>query len=123
MVIPPIAMSKLFVSRSDEGRPTRLHNLEPHAERLCKAHRHVHVDAFDLAGSVSERERPVVLGQTDAKSATSHDRVEARRCLRVNGANEGGQDHVGEKTGSQSDGALKKCKGHRNLVGRRCKDD
>jgi hypothetical protein len=51
----------------------------------------------DLPESVSERERPVVLGQTDAKSATSHDRVETPRCLRVIGANEGDQEHVGEK--------------------------
>jgi hypothetical protein len=63
-----------------EGRPTRLHNFQPHAERLRKAHRHVHVDTFDRAGSVSERERPLVLGQTDAKRATSHDRIKARGC-------------------------------------------
>ena len=97
-----------------ERRPTRLHNFQPDAERLRKAHRHVDVDAFDLAGSVSEGERPVVLGQADAKSATSHDRVEAGRCLRVSGANEGEQEHVGEKARSKSDGALKRCKDRRN---------
>ena len=90
-----------------EGRPTRLHNFQPHAERLRKAHSHVHIDAFDVAGSVSERERSVVLDQANAKSSTSHDRVEARRGLRVSGANEGAQEHVGEKARSKTDAALK----------------
>jgi hypothetical protein len=84
---------------------------------LRKAHRHVHVDAFDLAGGVSERERPVVLGQTDAKSSASHDRVEARVCLGVGRTNDGGQEHVGENARSKSDGTLKKCKDYRNLAG------
>ena len=109
-------MSKLFALQIGfEGRPTRLHNFQLHAERLRKAHRHVHVDAFDLAGSVSERERPVVLGQTHAKNASSNDRVEARGCLGVGGTDEGGQKQAGEKARSKSDGTLKKCKGHGNL--------
>jgi hypothetical protein len=57
-----------------ERRPTRLHDIKLHAERLRKAHRHVDID-FDLPGRVNEGERPVVLGQADAKSAAAHDRV------------------------------------------------
>ena len=107
-------MSKLFGFQIGfEGRPTRLDDIQLHAERLRKAHRHVHIDAFDLAGSVSERERPVVLGQADAKSPACHDRVEARGCLGVGGrTTEGGQEHVGEKARSQSNGTLKKFKDH-----------
>ena len=80
-----------------DSRPTRLDDIQLHAERLRKAHRHVHVDAFDLAGSVSERERPAVLGQANAKSSGSHDRVEARGCLGVGETNQGGQKQAGEK--------------------------
>ena len=101
-----------------EGRPTRLDDVQLHAERLRKAHRHVHIDAFDLAGSVSEGERPVVLGQTDAKSPARHDRVEARGCLGPGGTNEGGQKRAGEKAGTQSEGKLKKSKTHRDLTAR-----
>jgi hypothetical protein len=68
--------------------------------------RHVHVDAFDLAGCLNKRERPIVPGQTDAKNSVSYNCVEARRCLRVGSANEGGQEHVGEKARSKSDGTL-----------------
>jgi len=70
---------------------------------------------FDLAGSVSERERPIVLGQADAKSSGSHNRVEARGRLGFGETNEGGQKQAGEKAKSKSDGRPKECKGHGNL--------
>ena len=58
---------------------------------------------------------PVVLGQANAKSSGSHDRVEARGCLGVGETNQGGQKQAGEKAKSKSDGRLKECKGHGNL--------
>jgi len=48
-----------------------------------------HVDALDLAGSISERERTVVLGQTDAKNPVSYNCVEARGGLGADGTNQG----------------------------------
>jgi len=80
-----------------ERRPTRFNNFKPHAEGLRKARAHVDIEAFDLAGGVSERERFVVLGQADAKNAAAYDRVEARGGVRMGETNEGshGQADVG----------------------------
>jgi hypothetical protein len=64
-----------------------------------------------VMGSTSKRPWPSgarfeLLGQSDAKSPASHDRVEARGCLGVGGTNERGQKQAGEKARSKSDGRL-----------------
>jgi hypothetical protein len=44
--------------------------------------------------------------------------VETGGCLGLARTNEGGQEHVGEKARSKSDGTLKKFKDHGDLAGR-----
>jgi hypothetical protein len=98
-----------------ERRPTRLHDFQLYAERLRKAHRHVDIDAFDLAGGVSEGERPVVLGQADAKNASSNDLVEASGRLGSGKTHEDDQKQASKEARSKSDGTLEKCAGHGNM--------
>jgi hypothetical protein len=57
----------------------------------------------------------VVLGQADAKSPASHDRVEARGRLGVGETNEGRQKQAGKRARSKSDATVKNCKDRKNL--------